>query len=197
MTSRVQRPVDYEAQLSVQPHVRAPNWSPDPPPRRSSNLLTPDHPQSTNEAVPVSAPTASKCQMMEERANLMHMMKLSVKVLLQSALSLGRSLDADHAPLQQFFVVMEHCLKHGLKGELEGAFGAGGIRASCWLSMYSSVLSFVLDAGMTAGCKTDGVPARQTRHREQHRPGEMPGKLLLQFLVFLVATLKKKKQKET
>ncbi|EPY87656.1 RUN and FYVE domain-containing protein 1 [Camelus ferus] len=58
---------------------------------------------------------ASKCQMMEERTNLMHMMKLSIKVLLQSALSLGRSLDADHAPLQQFFVVMEHCLKHGLK----------------------------------------------------------------------------------
>lgn len=52
----------------------------------------------------------------------MHMMKLSIKVLLQSALSLGRSLDADHAPLQQFFVVMEHCLKHGLKGEL--AWGA-------------------------------------------------------------------------
>ncbi|XP_047633838.1 RUN and FYVE domain-containing protein 1 isoform X2 [Phacochoerus africanus] len=58
---------------------------------------------------------ASKSQIMEERANLMHMMKLSIKVLLQSALSLGRSLDADHAPLQQFFVVMEHCLKHGLK----------------------------------------------------------------------------------
>uniref|UniRef100_A0A5F9C5A4 RUN and FYVE domain-containing protein 1 n=1 Tax=Oryctolagus cuniculus TaxID=9986 RepID=A0A5F9C5A4_RABIT len=62
-----------------------------------------------------AARAASKGQMMEERANLMHMMKLSVKVLLQSALSLGRSLDADHAPLQQFFVVMEHCLKHGLK----------------------------------------------------------------------------------
>uniref|UniRef100_A0A2K6UGC7 RUN and FYVE domain containing 1 n=1 Tax=Saimiri boliviensis boliviensis TaxID=39432 RepID=A0A2K6UGC7_SAIBB len=74
--------------------------------------------------------TASKCQMMEERANLMHMMKLSIKVLLQSALSLGRSLDADHAPLQQFFVVMEHCLKHGLKGEPEGAFGNLEIRAS-------------------------------------------------------------------
>lgn len=66
------------------------------------------------------APAASKGQMMEERANLMHMMKLSIKVLLQSALSLGRSLDADHAPLQQFFVVMEHCLKHGLKGEPGG-----------------------------------------------------------------------------
>ncbi|KAL4823055.1 hypothetical protein H8958_017565 [Nasalis larvatus] len=63
----------------------------------------------------ITCPTASKCQMMEERANLMHMMKLSIKVLLQSALSLGRSLDAEHAPLQQFFVVMEHCLKHGLK----------------------------------------------------------------------------------
>ncbi|KAF6082840.1 RUN and FYVE domain containing 1 [Phyllostomus discolor] len=62
-----------------------------------------------------AARTASKCQMMEERTNLMHMMKLSIKVLLQSALSLGRSLDADHAPLQQFFVVLEHCLKHGLK----------------------------------------------------------------------------------
>lgn len=62
--------------------------------------------------------------MMEERANLVHMMKLSIKVLLQSALSLGRSLDADHAPLQQFFVVMEHCLKHGLKGEPAGRSGA-------------------------------------------------------------------------
>lgn len=53
----------------------------------------------------------------EERAHLVHLLKLSIKVLLQSALSLGRSLDAEHAPLQQFFVVLEHCLKHGLKGE--------------------------------------------------------------------------------
>ncbi|KAM5300230.1 RUN and FYVE domain-containing protein 1 [Ctenodactylus gundi] len=62
-----------------------------------------------------AARPASKGQTMEERANLMHMMKLSIKVLLQSALSLGRSVDVDHAPLQQFFVVMEHCLRHGLK----------------------------------------------------------------------------------
>ncbi|XP_069508782.1 RUN and FYVE domain-containing protein 1 [Ambystoma mexicanum] len=52
---------------------------------------------------------------MEERTNLMNMMKLSIKVLIQSALSLGRVLDSDYPPLQQFFVVMEHCLKHGLK----------------------------------------------------------------------------------
>uniref|UniRef100_A0A8C0H2V9 RUN and FYVE domain-containing protein 1 n=1 Tax=Chelonoidis abingdonii TaxID=106734 RepID=A0A8C0H2V9_CHEAB len=51
----------------------------------------------------------------EERSNLMNMMKLSIKVLIQSALSLGRTLDSDFPPLQQFFVVMEHCLKHGLK----------------------------------------------------------------------------------
>lgn len=55
---------------------------------------------------------------MEERANLMNMMKLSIKTLIQSALSLGRTLDSDFPPLQQFFVVLEHCLKHGLKGGL-------------------------------------------------------------------------------
>uniref|UniRef100_A0A8C9W3X6 RUN and FYVE domain-containing protein 1 n=1 Tax=Scleropages formosus TaxID=113540 RepID=A0A8C9W3X6_SCLFO len=50
-----------------------------------------------------------------ERSNLLSMMKLSVKVLIQSTLGLGRSLDSDYPPLQQFFVVLEHCLKHGLK----------------------------------------------------------------------------------
>ncbi|XP_059506676.1 RUN and FYVE domain-containing protein 1-like isoform X2 [Stegostoma tigrinum] len=53
--------------------------------------------------------------MKNERVNLMNMMKLSIKVLIQSALNLGRTLDADFPPLQQFFVVMEQCLKHGLK----------------------------------------------------------------------------------
>uniref|UniRef100_A0A674NFM4 RUN and FYVE domain containing 3 n=1 Tax=Takifugu rubripes TaxID=31033 RepID=A0A674NFM4_TAKRU len=47
--------------------------------------------------------------------NLMNMAKLSIKGLIESALNLGRTLDSDYAPLQQFFVVMEHCLKHGLK----------------------------------------------------------------------------------
>nr|XP_046204318.1 protein RUFY3-like [Oncorhynchus gorbuscha] len=47
--------------------------------------------------------------------DLMNMAKLSIKGLIESALNLGRTLDSDYAPLQQFFVVMEHCLKHGLK----------------------------------------------------------------------------------
>ncbi|XP_044939361.1 RUN and FYVE domain-containing protein 2 isoform X8 [Mustela putorius furo] len=50
-----------------------------------------------------------------ERANLLNMAKLSIKGLIESALSFGRTLDSDYPPLQQFFVVMEHCLKHGLK----------------------------------------------------------------------------------
>uniref|UniRef100_A0AAY4CPB7 RUN domain-containing protein n=1 Tax=Denticeps clupeoides TaxID=299321 RepID=A0AAY4CPB7_9TELE len=52
-----------------------------------------------------------------ERLNLMNMAKLSIKGLIESALNLGRTLDSDYAPLQQFFVVMEHCLKHGLKSK--------------------------------------------------------------------------------
>ncbi|XP_075020803.1 RUN and FYVE domain-containing protein 1 isoform X4 [Calonectris borealis] len=62
-----------------------------------------------------TARTSVRYHAMEERANLMNMMKLSIKILIQSALSLGRTLDSDFPPLQQFFVVLEHCLKHGLK----------------------------------------------------------------------------------
>uniref|UniRef100_A0AAQ6A6H8 RUN and FYVE domain containing 1 n=1 Tax=Amphiprion ocellaris TaxID=80972 RepID=A0AAQ6A6H8_AMPOC len=52
-----------------------------------------------------------------ERSNLLSMMKLSIKVLIQSSLSLGRTMDSEYPPLQQFFVVLEQCLKHGLKAK--------------------------------------------------------------------------------
>ncbi|XP_043925318.1 RUN and FYVE domain-containing protein 1 [Protopterus annectens] len=58
-----------------------------------------------------------KGHMAIERSNLLNMMKLSIKVLIQSAVSLGRMVESDYPPLQQFFVVMEHCLKHGLKAK--------------------------------------------------------------------------------
>lgn len=58
---------------------------------------------------------AVKDPVVVERSNLLSMMKLSIKVLIQSSLSLGRTLDSEYPPLQQFFVVLEHCLKHGLK----------------------------------------------------------------------------------
>uniref|UniRef100_A0A8B9RG88 RUN and FYVE domain containing 2 n=1 Tax=Astyanax mexicanus TaxID=7994 RepID=A0A8B9RG88_ASTMX len=59
--------------------------------------------------------SAFRDPMAMERANLLNMAKLSIKGLIESALSFGRTLDSDYPPLQQFFVVMEHCLKHGLK----------------------------------------------------------------------------------
>lgn len=65
-----------------------------------------------------------------ERLNLMNMAKLSIKGLIESALNLGRTLDSDYAPLQQFFVVMEHCLKHGLKSNLDRARLLSPLRSS-------------------------------------------------------------------
>ncbi|KAG7328861.1 hypothetical protein KOW79_007035 [Hemibagrus wyckioides] len=62
-----------------------------------------------------STKPAMKDPMSVERSNLLSMMKLSIKVLIQSSLSLGRTLDSEYPPLQQFFIVLEHCLKHGLK----------------------------------------------------------------------------------
>ncbi|XP_029638554.2 RUN and FYVE domain-containing protein 2 isoform X6 [Octopus sinensis] len=50
-----------------------------------------------------------------ERANLLNVSKLIIKELIDSSLSHGRMLDDDHVPLQQFFVVLEHVLRHGLK----------------------------------------------------------------------------------
>ncbi|XP_069599508.1 protein RUFY3 isoform X4 [Ranitomeya imitator] len=70
--------------------------------------LTPDHEPN---------PEDPNYLMANERMNLMNMAKLSIKGLIESALNLGRTLDSDYAPLQQFFVVMEHCLKHGLKAK--------------------------------------------------------------------------------
>ena len=60
--------------------------------------------------------SATKDPTAVERANLLNMAKLSIKGLIESALSFGRTLDSDYPPWQQFFVVMEHCLKHVLKG---------------------------------------------------------------------------------
>lgn len=45
------------------------------------------------------------------------MAKLSIKGLIESSLSAGHTLDSDHTSLQQFFVIMESVLKHGLKSK--------------------------------------------------------------------------------
>ncbi|XP_028408574.1 RUN and FYVE domain-containing protein 2-like [Dendronephthya gigantea] len=50
-----------------------------------------------------------------ERANLLNLSKLCIKNLIESSLKSGRNLGEDHLPLQQFFVIIEHVLRHGLK----------------------------------------------------------------------------------
>ncbi|XP_044730878.1 RUN and FYVE domain-containing protein 2 isoform X2 [Chrysoperla carnea] len=50
-----------------------------------------------------------------ERSNLVNISKLIVKELIEQSLKYGRMLDSDHMPLQHFFIVLEHVLRHGLK----------------------------------------------------------------------------------
>ncbi|XP_063707113.1 protein RUFY3-like isoform X2 [Culicoides brevitarsis] len=50
-----------------------------------------------------------------ERSNLVNICKLVVKELLEQSLRFGRMLDSDHLPLQHFFIVLEHVLRHGLR----------------------------------------------------------------------------------
>ncbi|XP_072883258.1 RUN and FYVE domain-containing protein 2 isoform X1 [Hemitrygon akajei] len=72
-------------------------------------------PASDGDPQPAGSGSVPRDPMTIERANLLNMANLSIKGLIESALSFGRTLDSDYAPLQQFFIVMEHCLKHGLK----------------------------------------------------------------------------------
>lgn len=45
----------------------------------------------------------------------MNISKLIVKELIETSLKYGRMLDSDHMPLQHFFIVLEHVLRHGLR----------------------------------------------------------------------------------
>ncbi|XP_059372128.1 RUN and FYVE domain-containing protein 1-like [Carassius carassius] len=81
----------------------------------SAGLKASDTSQYTSDTSHPPKTAAVKDPMVVERSNLLSMMKLSIKVLIQSSLSLGRTLDSEYPPLQQFFVVLEHCLKHGFK----------------------------------------------------------------------------------
>ena len=50
-----------------------------------------------------------------ERQNLVNLCKLIVKELIDSSVQYGRQLDSDFLPLQHFFIVLEHALRHGLR----------------------------------------------------------------------------------
>ena len=50
-----------------------------------------------------------------ERGNLVSIMQLVIKEVIDSSLKFGRQLESDHIPLQHFFIVLEHVLRHGMK----------------------------------------------------------------------------------
>ena len=54
-----------------------------------------------------------------ERSNLLNISKICIKTLIDTTLSVGtgRILTEESSTLEQFFVVFEHILRHGLKGE--------------------------------------------------------------------------------
>ena len=50
-----------------------------------------------------------------ERSNLINILKLVIREVIDSSVRFGRQLDSDHIPLQHFFIAVEHVLRHGLK----------------------------------------------------------------------------------
>jgi len=50
-----------------------------------------------------------------ERSNLINISKLVIKEVIESSFKFNRQLDSDHIPLQHFFIVLEHVLRHGIK----------------------------------------------------------------------------------
>lgn len=76
-----------------------------------------------------------------ERTNLLNVSKLVIKELIDSSFCHGRMLDMDHVPLQQFFIIMEHILRHGLKSKK----GILAQKKEYW-NMLEQVERYMLDA---------------------------------------------------
>ncbi|XP_077504434.1 RUN and FYVE domain-containing protein 2 isoform X4 [Amblyomma americanum] len=76
-----------------------------------------------------------------ERSNLLNLTKLVVKELIESSLKFGRMLDSDHPPLQHFFILLEHVLRHGLKPKK----GILGPKKELW-NVLEAVEKFVPEA---------------------------------------------------
>ena len=52
-----------------------------------------------------------------ERSNLLNMLKISIKSLIEASMRAGRTLTDDHPQLQQFLILMEHTFKHRIKSQ--------------------------------------------------------------------------------
>ena len=51
-----------------------------------------------------------------EKRNLINLIKLSVKSLIEAAMKRPQALTDSHTQLRQLLIALEHCLKHRLKG---------------------------------------------------------------------------------
>lgn len=71
----------------------------------------------------------------------MNICKLVVKELLEQSIRFGRMLDSDHLPLQHFFIVLEHVLRHGLRPKK----GLLGPKKELW-DILQSVERYCLEA---------------------------------------------------
>ncbi|XP_033214292.1 RUN and FYVE domain-containing protein 2-like isoform X5 [Belonocnema kinseyi] len=80
-----------------------------PDPSELCDILPPSPPQMQHVF------SLSRDPVIIERSNLVNISKLIVKELIETSLKYGRMLDSDHMPLQHFFIVLEHVLRHGLR----------------------------------------------------------------------------------
>lgn len=73
-----------------------------------------------------------------------------VKELLEQSLRFGRMLDSDHLPLQHFFIVLEHVLRHGLRPKK----GLLGPKKELW-DILQSVERYCFEAQDITACVRD------------------------------------------
>ena len=91
-----------------------------------------------------------------------------MKELIDSSMAHGRMLDDDHEPLQQFFVVLEHVLRHGLRRKYEPlqqffvvpehVFRHGLRRKYEPLQQFFVVLEHVFNHGLSCKCFSNPLP---------------------------------------
>ena len=66
-----------------------------------------------------------------EKINLLNLAKLSVKTLIESTMKRAQPLDDSNTQLQQLFIVIEHCLRHRMKGTF-------GLQFNVFISQFQS-----------------------------------------------------------
>eukprot|EP00123_Amoebidium_parasiticum_P014300 comp22430_c0_seq1/m.33654 comp22430_c0_seq1/g.33654 ORF comp22430_c0_seq1/g.33654 comp22430_c0_seq1/m.33654 type:complete len:584 (-) comp22430_c0_seq1:201-1952(-) len=80
---------------------------------------------------PDPARKASLAAYQVQRKNLLQMTQLAIKRLIETGVQKRHQLDETHEPLEQFCVMLEHVMRHGLKVK-KGLFGASKAGSAFW-----------------------------------------------------------------